>query len=165
MASTTMRWTLGNAAATAGSSSGTIHRPVVPMMPRRTVPPVSSVAEATSAESASSSAWMRRARATASSPAAVSSPVDRSTSRVPSSCSSRATWADTFDWTVCMARAAAEKLRWSATAVRAASWRRSIAGNDSRYRKEQLDRLLARVDHGAYNAEDEPISPKLAPRA
>ena len=40
----------------------------------------------------------------------MSSPVARSTSTTPSSRSRRATWVDTFDWTVWSWRAAAEKL-------------------------------------------------------
>ena len=65
----------------ARSSSGVSQRPVVPMMPMRTDPEISPIDEATSAVSASSSAWMRRARATTSSPASVSMPVVRSTRR------------------------------------------------------------------------------------
>src|SRR6478609_1485854 len=98
--------------------------------------------EATSDVSASSSACTRRARATTSSPASVSTPDERSTSGVPSSRSSRATWVDTFDCTVCRARAAAEKLRWSATAVRTASCRRSIAVDDDTYHQQLVVRYL-----------------------
>ena len=70
---------------------------------------------------ASSSAWIWRARVTTAVPASVSSPLARSTRTTPSSRSSRATWVDTFDWTVWSWRAAAEKLPVSATATRAAN--------------------------------------------
>ena len=86
---------------------------------------------------------MRRARETTTSPSSVSAPVERSTSVAPSSDSSRATWVDTLDWTVCRRRAAAENDPASATAVRAVSWRRSIACNDGTYRKQLFDELLA----------------------
>jgi hypothetical protein len=48
-------------------------------------------------------------------------------------------WVETFDCTVCSARAAAEKLPPSDTAMTAASWRRSIANNDGTYRKQLFD--------------------------
>ena len=49
---------------------------------------------------------------------------------------------ETLDWTVCMARAAAEKLPVSATPTRAESWRRSIAIHDGTYREQLFDGLL-----------------------
>ena len=96
--------------------------------PRRRLPATSSCSEATSETSASSSAGSAGRRAATASPSSVSLPVARSTRMAPSSRSRRATWVDTFDCTVCSERAAAEKLPVSATARRAASWRRSIAG-------------------------------------
>ena len=75
---------------------------------------------------ASSSDWMRRARRATTSPSSVRAPELRSISVTPTSVSSRATWVETLDWTVCRARAAAENEPWSATASRAFSWRRSI---------------------------------------
>ena len=54
--------------------------------------------------------------ATTASPSSVRLPVARSTRVAPSSRSRRATWVETLDWTVCRARAAAEKLPVSATA-------------------------------------------------
>jgi hypothetical protein len=55
-------------------------------------------------------------------------PVDEHT---PSSRSSLATWPETLDCTVYSARAAAEKVPWSATATIAASWRTSISRDDT----------------------------------
>ena len=87
------------------------------MQPRRTVPVTSSRSAATSASRASSSAWTRRARRTTAWPSSVRKPPVRSTRVTPSSRSSRARWVETFDCTVCSARAAAEKLPPSATAI------------------------------------------------
>ena len=72
----------------------------------------------------------------------------------PSSASSRATWAETLDWTVCRARAAAEKLPWSATATTALSWRRSILFSDGSYLEQLLDRSREKIhNQGAYKHE------------
>ena len=72
-------------------------------------------------------------------------------------------WVETFDCTVCMARAAAEKLPASATATRAASWRRSIAEHDGTYRKQLFDGLLAQSYRGAHKRQH--FSPQKCPRA
>ena len=52
--------------------------------------------------------------------------VRRSSSVTPSSSSRRATWVDTFDWTVNSAVAAAENEPLSTTARKERTWRRSI---------------------------------------
>ena len=63
---------------TASSTRGTSQRAEVPMHPRRTVPVTSSRSAATSASSASSSAWIRRARRTTAWPSSVRNPPVRS---------------------------------------------------------------------------------------
>ena len=88
--------------------------PVVPIMPRRTVPTTSSRSAVTSATMASSSFMTRRARSITTSPSSVRRPDARSTSWTSSSRSSRATWAETLDCTVPIEAAAAEKLPVSA---------------------------------------------------
>ena len=67
----------------------------------------------------------------------------RSKRVTPSSRSSRARCDEMFDCTVCSERAAAEMLPPSATAMRAESWRRSIAGADATHRKQLFDRSLS----------------------
>ena len=140
VASCTTTRTRGWRWAIVSTSAGTSQRAVVPMTPMRPTPATSSRTEATSAARASSSAWMRRARSTTTAPSSVTWPVARSMRVTPSSFSSRATWVDTLDCTVCRARAAAEKPPWSTTASTALSWRRSIAADDGTYRKQLLDR-------------------------
>src|SRR6266508_1660688 len=119
---------------------GTSQRAVVPMIPARTEPSTSLCTAATSATNASISAWMRRARSTTARPSSVRAPRARSTSVTPSSRSKRATWVETFDWTVWRATAAAENVLWSATATSVASWRMSIARNDDIHREKLLAR-------------------------
>ncbi len=101
LASRVVMRTLGWRSAMAVSRGGMSQRAVVPMMPRLTWPATSSRNEATSAVRASSSVCTRRARATTTSPSPVRRPAARSTSVTPSSFSSRATWVETLDWTVC----------------------------------------------------------------
>ena len=108
--SSTLRWMCGWRTRRRSKSWGTSHRPVVPIMPRRTVPTTSSRSAVTSATIASSSFITRRARCVTTSPSSVSRPEARSTSCTSSSRSSRATWAETLDCTVPMEAAAAEKL-------------------------------------------------------
>ncbi len=112
--SATFRWMWGWRTRSRSKSWGTSQRPVVPIMPRRTVPTTSSRRAVTSATMASSSFMTRRARAMTTSPSSVSRPEARSTSCTSSSRSSRATWAETLDCTVPMEAAAAEKLPVSA---------------------------------------------------
>ncbi len=100
LASRTMTWTRGWAACTADSSCGTSQRAVVPMTPRRVSPVTSWPMEVASAERASSSRWIRRARATTTTPSGVSRPLARSTRVTPSSRSRCAMWAEMLDWTV-----------------------------------------------------------------
>ena len=111
------------------SSGGTSHRPVVPITPRRTWPATSSRMEATSAASASSSAWTRRARATTAAPSSVSRrrPVDQRDAQLP---------LQAGDVGRDVGLHGVERVGGgregpvSATATRAASCRRSIATND-----------------------------------
>ena len=143
VAEVTTSRTLGWRACSATTTRGSSQRAVVGMTPRRTSPATSAPSEATSARRASSSAWIRRPRDTTTWPASVRVPWPRSTSVTPSSRSSRATCAEMFDCTVNRDFAAAEKVRWSATATREASCRRSmmrgrparraIAGSDGTY--------------------------------
>ena len=93
---------------------GTSQRPVVPIMPRRTVPTTSWRSAVTSATMSDSSFMTRRARPTTTSPSSVRRPEARSTSCTSSSRSRRAIWADTLDCTVPIVVAAAEKLPVSA---------------------------------------------------
>ena len=123
--SATLRWMWGWRTRSRSKSWGTSHRPVVPIMPRRTVPTTSSRRAVTSATIASSSFMTRRARSSTTSPSSVSRPDARSTSCTSSSRSSRATWADTLDWTVPMDAAAAEKLPVSAMPISACRCLRS----------------------------------------
>src|SRR5262249_60229784 len=109
--------------------------------------------------------WCRRGWGPAASAAVVRVPVPRS-ARVGDSCgSSRAMWVDTFDCTVCRARAAAEKLPWSATATMALSWRRSISPDDDTYHEELLDRSprLPHTSGTTHRRGDGPLPPLRAP--
>src|ERR671916_2546797 len=133
------------------SRRGTSQRLTVPMQPRRTEPDTSCSIEATSARRDSISCWMRRARSTTTSPSWVIAPVVRSTRTAPSSRSSRATWVDTFDWTVWRRRAAAENDPASATAAIAASWRRSIAVDDGTHRQQLFDESLVLAHNHSYS--------------
>ena len=100
--------------------------------------------------------------ATTTCPSSVRKPPVRSNSVTPSSRSRRARCDEMFDWTVWSARAAAEKLPPSATAIRAESWRRSIAGADATHREQLFDRLLARAYRGAHKRKH--FSPRSALR-
>ena len=153
----------GGRAVTSSSTSGTSQRAEVPMQPSRTVPLTSSRRAATSALSASSSAWMWRARLTTARPSSVSAPLARSTRVTPSSRSRRATWVDTFDCTVCRVRAAAEKLPASATATSTESCRRSIAGSDGSHHQQLFDELLA-PDVRWCSQEEAPPPPRRCPQ-
>ena len=130
MASTSTSRTSGWCSSIDSNRRGASQRAVVPIIPSRAVPATFAPSEATSDDSDSSSERMRAARVSTASPSLVGRPVARSMSVAPSSFSSRATWVETFDCTVCSARAAAEKPPFSATASRALSWRRSIARSD-----------------------------------
>jgi len=68
-----------------GEELGTSQRPVVPIIPTRTVPETSSRMAATSETMASSSPIMRRPRPTTTRPSAVSRPEERSTRTTSSS--------------------------------------------------------------------------------
>ena len=70
-------------------------------------------------------------------------PEERSTRLVCNSRSSRAIWAEMFDWTVPRAWAAREKLPESAMARSACRCRSSITNDDSKYHWELLDRFVA----------------------
>jgi len=94
-------------------------------MSMRAVPAISWRSAATSATAASISDDTRRARSRTAVPSSVRRPLWRSTSCTPSSFSSRAMWLEMLDCTVWRADAAAEKLPWSAMAMRAWSCRSS----------------------------------------
>ena len=131
VASTRTGWRAGWRSSSRLNSGVAIQRPVVPMHPIRTSPATSWRIETMSSLIACSSVRIRRARSRTAWPSEVGCIVCRSTSTAPSSFSSLATCVETFDCTVWRARAAAEKLRCSATAMRWFSWRRSIARNDA----------------------------------
>ena len=133
MPSTTTSRSLGWRTRAMSIRRGTSQRAVVPIIPTRTVPVTSSLQAATSATRASSSERIRRARATTTVPSSVRRPLALSTSGAPSSRSSRATWAEMFDWTVFRCSAAAENVPWSLMAVSACRCRSSIALDDSSY--------------------------------
>ena len=111
------------------SSSKTLginHRPVVPIIPERTIPVTSERVATTSSIMDSSSPRTRRARVTTIWPSSVNVPVARSMRVASNSRSNLAIRPDTLDWTVPRAAAADEKLPWLAMASTASSWRRSI---------------------------------------